>query len=328
MKLLINTQKVDQNDPVLGFFHRWIEEFSKHCEQIIVICLQKGEFNLPTNVRVLSLGKETGKSHLKYLWRFYKYIWRERKNYDKVFVHMNQEYVVLGGLWWCVMGKKVFLWRNHRVGNFLTRIAVWLADTVFYTSPQSFTAQFAKAKQMPVGVDTKMFCPDPNIKPKPRSILALGRISPVKKLEIFIETLLELQKRGEIFMATIVGSPISEIDKIYEHKLHNLAAPLLETGKLIFLPAVPHHETPAIYRAHEIYVNLTPPGSFDKTILEAMACGNLPALLPDRLTTEIKKLVSMSDREKQVIRLKNQTLVERHSLNQLFRTPFFFPVIE
>ena len=44
-KLLIFTQKADINDPVLGFFHKWIEEFSKNFESIIVVCLEKGEFN-------------------------------------------------------------------------------------------------------------------------------------------------------------------------------------------------------------------------------------------------------------------------------------------
>lgn len=55
---MIVTQKVDVNDPILGFFHRWVEEFAKHFERITVICLQKGEYNLPANVKVFSLGKE------------------------------------------------------------------------------------------------------------------------------------------------------------------------------------------------------------------------------------------------------------------------------
>src|SRR3989338_3997811 len=96
MKLLIITQKVDKNDPILGFFHRWLEEFAKNVEKLTVICLGKGEYDLPENVRVLSLGKESGHSKIKYLRRFYKYIWMERKNYDAVFVHMNPEYVILG----------------------------------------------------------------------------------------------------------------------------------------------------------------------------------------------------------------------------------------
>jgi glycosyltransferase involved in cell wall biosynthesis len=37
--------------------------------------------------------------------------------------------------------------------------------------------------------------------------------------------------------------------------------------------SVVHGETPDIYRSHAVYVNLTPSGSFDKTIGEAMASG-------------------------------------------------------
>jgi len=74
MKLLIVTQKVDKNDDILGFFHGWIAEFAKHCEKITVIALGVGEYDLPRNVEVLSLGKEGGKSRLKYILNFYKYM--------------------------------------------------------------------------------------------------------------------------------------------------------------------------------------------------------------------------------------------------------------
>ena len=96
MKLLIITQVIDKNHPVLGFFHRWVEEFAVHCEHVHVICLQKGVFDLPVNVTVHSLGKEDGVSRATYLLRFYKNIWQLRHEYDSVFVHMNQLYVLLG----------------------------------------------------------------------------------------------------------------------------------------------------------------------------------------------------------------------------------------
>ena len=40
-------------------FSRLALEFAKHCEQVIVICLSKGEYDLPKNVKILSLGKKT-----------------------------------------------------------------------------------------------------------------------------------------------------------------------------------------------------------------------------------------------------------------------------
>ena len=144
MKLLIITQKVDINDDVLGFFHRWLEEFAKHCEKITVICLEMGEYKLPENVKVLSLGKEECVSKLKYLWRFYKYIWQERKKYDAVFVHMNPEYVVLGGLFWKILGKKISLWYTHKNVDLKLRIAEKFPNIIFSVSKESFRLKTAK----------------------------------------------------------------------------------------------------------------------------------------------------------------------------------------
>jgi hypothetical protein len=92
MKLLIVTQVVDSTDLYLGFFHRWIEELAPRFENIEVVCLLEGKHALPKNVRIHSLGKERGKqpSYI-YAFRFLKIVWRLRKEYDAVLVHMNQE---------------------------------------------------------------------------------------------------------------------------------------------------------------------------------------------------------------------------------------------
>src|SRR5687767_9199425 len=110
MKLLIITQKVDRNDDVLGFFHTWIERFGKKFDSIKVICLYKGEHSFASNIEVLSLGKEENLSKIGYLTRFYSYIWGLRNDYDGVFIHMNPQYVVLGGPLWRMLGKRVVLW--------------------------------------------------------------------------------------------------------------------------------------------------------------------------------------------------------------------------
>jgi len=262
MKLLVITQKVDVNDPVLGFFHRWLEEFARHFELVTVICLEKGHFNLPENVKVLSLGKEENKSKAEYLLRFYRYVWSERNNYDTVFVHMNQEYVLLAGDLWRLMGKKIFLWRNHAKGSWLTRLAVQISHKVFYTSPQSFTARFNKAVQMPVGIDTEFFKPNPTVERIPNSVLFLGRISPVKKVLEFIGWV----KKND-YTVTLAG-PILDRDKEYGDKvLKNLSE------KIKYVGSVGQEEARRLYQTHEMYANFTPAGSFDKTILEAAACG-------------------------------------------------------
>lgn len=288
MRLLIITQKIDRDDPILGFFHRWLEEFAKHCEQVTVIALGTWEYDLPKNVRVFSLGKELReRSDLKnsgprsvleeqlqkvrYVLNFYRLIWCERKNYDIVFVHMNQEYVLLGGLFWKLLGKKIMMWRNHAKGGLATRAAVFLSDVVFCTSTQSFTARFKKTKIMPVGIDTDMFKRDETISRTPNSILFLGRISPVKNVDIFIDALNLLDERGIDFIAGVYGDSL-EKDREYYVNIRKQSARLEQRGKITFHNGIPNTQAPMIYNQYEVFVNATGAGSFDKTILEAAAC--------------------------------------------------------
>ncbi len=278
MRLLIITQKLDINDPILGFFHRWVEEFSKHCDKITVIALGVGEYNLPESVKVLSLGKETSPSRFKYLWRLAKYLWQERNNYDTVFVHMNQEYVLLAGWWWQLTGKKIWFWRNHPKGSWLTRVAVKFSHRLFCTSPYSFTAQFKKTELMPAGIDTEKFSPDPSVIKNQQLILCLGRISPVKKNEQLIAAIGKIKNNNpEIFdrlEVLMVGDALPR-DEGYLAGLKGLTDDLGLKDKIIFQPGLPNNLTRHLYNQSGVYVNMTPSGSLDKTVLEAMACGTL-----------------------------------------------------
>lgn len=285
MKVLVITQKVAKNDPILGFFHRWLEEFAKRYEFVTVIGLSLGDYDLPANVKVLSLRKGTMIYHsifnrFIYAWRFYKYIWQERNNYDAVFVHMNQEYALLGWKFWKLWGKKIYLWRNHAKGNFLTRLAVLFSDKVFYTSPSSFAAKFKKAVQMPVGIDTDFFKPNSSVSVMrmPNSVLFLGRISPVKKVLEFIYWV-----KSTPYVATIAG-PILEEDKKYGEEVKKHL-----TDKIKYIGPVDQNGALKLYQTHEIYANFTPAGSMDKTIIEAAACGmKLEVRNPDLKDFKVK----------------------------------------
>jgi len=332
MKILIITQSVDLNNPVLGFFHRWIEEFSKKFEFVTVICLEKGEYNLPLNTKVLSLGKGIKKSRMMYLWNFYKYIWQERKNYDAVFVHMNQEYVLLGWKIWLLLGKKIYMWRNHPSGSVLTGIASMFCKKIFCTSRFSYTAKYKKTVIMPVGIDTNLFKPDSAISRIKNSILFLGRIAPVKNLGLLIDT---VSKITDIpWTLTVVGNPLSK-DELYYKSLKEKCLPLGIESKVNFQKGLQNNQTPNIYSANEIFINLSPSGMYDKTIFEAMLCGcvvltsneNLSGKIDERLilnqknsleiSIKIKNALSLSDEEKEKIISENKKFAEIQSLVML-----------
>ncbi len=321
MRLLILTQKVDRNDPVLGFFHRWIEEFSKNCESLTTICLEEKEYVLPKNVKILSLGKEIGRSRLNYIFKFYKYIWQERKKYDFVFVHMNPEYVVLGGWFWRIWGKKVYLWYNHRYGNFIAKFASLLVDVIFFTSSFSFFSKNKKAIQAPVGIDTNIFYPSLEEKAA-GTILSLGRIAPVKKIEILIEALKILDSKGFNFHLDIVGQVLDR-DSGYYYKIKQRSQELVNKNKIHFLGSIINRQTPIYYRKNEVCVNLTDSGSLDKTIFEAMACGcvvvacnkNITEIIPDFWKNYIlfKENDAADLAEKLSILIKNRSIIREIS---------------
>ena len=327
MRLLICVQAVDtKDDPLMGFFHGWLTELSKHFESIQVICLREGTHTLPHNVQVYSLGKETGESRLKYITRFYRHLFAIRGTYDRVFVHMNPHYVLLGGLYWKFKRIPVFFWRNHAKMNLMTRIAAVFSKNVFYTSPYACTSVFTHALQMPVGIDTRLFIPGKIETHVAKKILFLGRLSPVKQLELFIEagTLLP-HYEFHIF------GDAPRHDQTYAEDMKKKA------GKNIFFhPSVKNVDTPAIYHSHDLYVNLTPEGSMDKTVLEAVACGiptlasnkSFSDLLPpqailspatkEELARRITRIVEMKNEEqKMILEHSRSVVVMKHSLEKL-----------
>lgn len=333
MRLLILTQKVDTNDTVLGFYAGWIAEFARRYEKITAVCLQKGAYDLPQNVSVHSLGKEGGRSRLKYVARFYRYAWKFRKDYDAVFVHMNQEYVLLGWPLWAVLGKPVYMWRNHGAGNLLTRLSVRMCRGVFCTSPFSYTAQFRKTRLMPVGVDTRVFEPKP-VERVRRSILSLGRISPVKRIEVLLEACKLLRERGIDFSLAVIGDPLPQ-DEGYYAKLKELAGNYGIAEATRFEKGIPNRMTPEVYSAFDIFVNLAPPGMFDKTIIESMACGALAVVsaqamkgkLPPEyifeeasatsLAESLTKALLLSPESRERLSRAEQDLAAEHSLERL-----------
>jgi len=276
MNLLIVTQKVDENDQLLGFFPEWMMRFSLKFEKITVLCLEKGKFNLPDNLIVKSLGKDCGVSKLKQLSNFYYQIFALRDDYDAVFVHMNPIWVILGGPSWYLMRKRIFFWYTHKAITSKLRIAEKFADVIFTASKESFRLKSKKVIVTGHGIDTELFKPNYELRIMNYElikILSVGRIASVKNYETLVEAGKILKDRGIKFVVMIVGeAPLSK-DKDYER---NIKGKIREFGLddcFNFVGRVSHGDLPDYYRSNDMFIHLSKTGSLDKTILEAMACG-------------------------------------------------------
>jgi glycosyltransferase involved in cell wall biosynthesis len=271
MKLLICTQAVDSRDSNLGFFHTWIEEFAKHCEQVTVICLREGEHSLPGNVRVLSLGKEQGKGRVVRVWRFLKYI--RTSNYDAVFVHMNPEYILLGGRYWRRHDKKIGLWYAHKSVTWKLTHAVRLLDRVFTVASNSFQVPTPKLRVLGHGIDTGLFRPAMHTESTQLRIITTGRLAKSKRLLEMIAVLDVLHARGQKFSFTIAGEPGTLAEQEYAAQLQEEIVKRPYASNVHLVGAVPHHELPDLLHKHDVQFNFGVTGNMDKAGLEALAAG-------------------------------------------------------
>lgn len=267
MRFLIITQKLDKNDPILGFFHAWIEMFAQHCEQIIVICLHKGSVQLPDNVIVETLGKERGFSRIRYIARFVYYSLYYRKSYDCVFVHMNQIYILLMGCIWRMLNKQIGLWYVHKQRSLSLRIATFLTDIVFTVTPDTFPYRIKKVRAIGHGIDTSLFNPQSITKIKGR-ILTVGRISKIKSIDVLVNQL----KYWPDKTLRVVGVPVTAEDSQYMSFLRDLIVKEKIEQRVEFAGSCVGDDLVREYNSAEAFINLSNTGGIDKAVLEALAC--------------------------------------------------------
>ncbi|MFH1427627.1 MAG: glycosyltransferase family 4 protein [Patescibacteria group bacterium] len=350
MKLLICTQKVDKEDDVLGFFHSWLDEIAKHYQSVVVICLERGRYILPKNVKVLSLGKEEFNrftpyvnrpiKKLLYLLRFYRYLWQIRNDYNKVLVHMNPEYLVLGGLSWRIKKRKIALWYTHKQVNLKLRIAEKLANTVFTASEESFCLPSKKLKIVGHGIDINYFQPDINKKPNEIfKIIYVGRLSKIKNQLLLLKAINILNQAGvKNILVKLIGGAKRKYDKEYLLLLNKFVKENKLEQFVEFPGGIPYKNIVYQYREADLSINLCPTGGMDKVVLESMAC-QVPAIVlnktfkpdfkeyceqlilekedPEELAEKINNFIKMDINGRQQIgRRLRQQVVDNYSLDK------------
>lgn len=282
MRLLIITQRVDIDDDNLGFFHRWLEKFSERLEEIYVICLAKGKYNLPDNVHVFSMGKERGASKAVQFILLQKHLLGILPKVDGVFVHMAPVYAIASFPLASVYDKKIILWFVHKSVNWKLKLASKLVDKILTASEESCRLiNRKKIKIIGHGVDTALFRPDYNLgvlNGKFR-ILSAGRISPVKDQETLINAtdILVNQNNAREIEVKIIGTPLENYEKKYFERLRRLVVERGLEDYVKFLGSISYEEMPKYYHDSDIFINLSHTGSMDKVVLEAMASA-LPVL--------------------------------------------------
>ncbi|MBM3230718.1 glycosyltransferase family 4 protein [Candidatus Peregrinibacteria bacterium] len=325
MKLLIVTQKVDNQDPILGFFCGWIAEFAQSVP-VTVIAQSVGQHTLPPSVNVLSLGKESGATKLQQIARFWSRIWAERLQYDRVFVHMTPIWVILGAPVWVLLRKRVHLWYEIKRGSVKFAIAKRFACTVFAATSHGVPGHVSNLRVVGHGIDTVVFHPDA-AKRDPNLIVAVGRITQVKRYDVILDAFAGLPSSCRL---KIAGDTITHADHDeYARLLKRIAARWL-TGR-VETGWVSPDRMPELLQRATLMLHASE-GGLDKVVLQSMACGcpvvsvseAAQSVLPescrataDTLAMQAAKILALSEAERQKLEKELCSVVLRdHDLRR------------
>lgn len=288
-RLLIITQALDADDPILGFFHGWVAAFALRADAVTVIAHRVGKHDLPPHVRVISCGPAA--KIVRYV-RLIRYIAREAPRHTAVFTHMVPEFALLAGPFTRFFKRRFAMFYAHRRISLRLWLALRFVDVMFTSSPEGFRVVSRKVRVIGQGIDTDLFSPRTAPLPPPYRLLTVGRISPAKRVDVIIDAFAVIRSHARWHDATltIVGDAYLSSDRAYADAMRSKTRALGIADAVFWRGAVPYAALPELYRNHHLFLHASETGSMDKTVLEALAAGCVvyssseayAALLPDR----------------------------------------------
>ena len=290
-RLLVFNLATDADDPILGFTCEWLRALAARVGEIDVVTMRAGTLALPGNVHVHSVGKERGFSEPHRAARFYRILGRllRAHHYDACFAHMMPLFAAMGAGSLRRRRIPITLWYTHGATPLTLRIAECLVDNVVTSNPGGFRLASRKVHVIGHGIDTDAFRPTPRDESpiRPFTVVAVGRIAPVKRNEIMVDVLAELSaSMPEVSARLRLVGPVEERDRRYADSLAERAEALGVGASVEWVGAVARRDLPAVFAGADAALNLSPEGLFDKAALEAMAVG-LPVVTTNRFLQAI-----------------------------------------
>jgi glycosyltransferase involved in cell wall biosynthesis len=322
MRLLVFTNKFDRDDDLLGFFVSWVGTLSKILEKVIVVTQEVGEYDNLANVSVINLDKANNPGKMSRVFNFYRQAREHKDEFDAILIMMAPSWAIFSWPLKVILKKKLYLWYAVWKGDSRLFIAEKLVDNIFSSIPEAFPFPTPKLKVIGQGIDTDFFIPNENLR-KPGRIIFLGRISPVKKLELLIRAISEIKvKYPEVYdylTLEIIGGIASENDRTYLNGLKQSVEEMQLSEKITWVGRVAHTEAVNYFQSADIFVNMTPTGSFDKSMLEAMACGDIIIAsntgLAPLLGAELEKICMFKEGDKDDLTEKLVSILKSSNRN-------------
>lgn len=328
MRLLIVTDTLDVDDPVRGYFHRWIEELALHAKSIRIITAKEGYHTLPKNVTVHSLGGEHKRRRLS---RVLRYLWfsiRHIRSFDSVFVFHTPSYIVTTGWWWKLWKKKVGIWYSLGEPTAMLQIARPFCAYIFTPTTYGYYGGGDIKQVVGHGIDTARF--KPILRPRHDGtfrMVTVGAISSVRDYTTLIRAISHLKESVETpFSLSIAGAPKAGEEEFAE-EMRKFAHSFGLSDRVTFMGPVKNEDIVKLHQQSDLYISVGTLPGVEKALIEAAATG-LPILSSNESFKEHARdyanfvFFEQGDDMALAERIRHAMLMTydaRHALGQVFR---------
>jgi len=294
LRILLITQRVDEDHDILGFVIGWIRALEAAAGGVEVVAQWVGKHSFTEPIRIHSLGKERGAGKAAQLVTLQRTLidgLLRHRRFDVVLCHMCPEYVPLCTPVAFAAGAPVYLWYTHGVASRALRAATFLARSVLTASDASFPFRHSKVVPVGHGIDTIKFAPAPLPCGDHRTVVSIGRLSPVKNHQLVVRAFAQVLRntgRTDLKLEIVGGAPLAG-QELVRVELEHLIDELGIRDSVDLVGSVPYRDVHSRLVAGHIFVSASRTGSLDKAILEAMACARPVMTSNPSFATELEE---------------------------------------
>jgi len=272
-KVVFITQQVDPGHPALAATVPKLRALAELVDEVVVLADGAVDDVLSANCRVRTFrsGHKVGRGV-----RFEAALARELRGLrgGAVVAHMCPIYAVLAAPLVRPLRVPLVLWFTHWRASRLLQKAELVSTAVASVDERSFPLGSKKVRAIGHGIDLAEFPCAPARDGEGLRLLALGRYSPAKGLDVVVRAVAEA---GAHVTLDVHGPSLSDDERVHRSELDCLVADLGLRGRARLEDAVQRAEISGLFATHDALVNNMRAGAPDKVVYEAgAAC--LPVL--------------------------------------------------
>jgi glycosyltransferase involved in cell wall biosynthesis len=266
-KVVFVTQQVDPAHPALAATVPKLRALAELVDEVVVLADGAVDGVLPENCRVRTFraGTKAGRGA-----RFEAALARELKHLrgGAVVAHMCPIYAVLAAPLVRPLRIPLVLWFTHWKASRLLEAAEKASTAVTSVDTRSFPLPSSKVRGIGHGIDLAEFPCAPAREGGGLRLLALGRYSPAKGLDVVLAALAASSPDVEL---RVHGPALSDEERAHRRELEDVVDQLGIGSQVVLGSAVPRAEIPRLLAESDALVNNMREGAPDKVVFEAAA---------------------------------------------------------